>query len=291
MTSARDPKHVVLIGNRSGALRALGEFPQLHLTHILALADSPLDRELASLPCSARITRFTLADRETVCARLATENFDLLISNGCPFLLPVTALRRAHQFFINLHPSLLPRLRGKHPANGVLLHREACAGCTLHYMDEQADTGRIIHQQQFDVTSDIDLGLLYVMLFDLEVDVCRQGICALIDAGFDLPGAEQSGPASHYSRRADDMRVDFREMSDDEIVTRVRAFGVASQGVASRLSNRDVRIVEARAMVNPFILAKYSRQPPATWLLSYEDRHLVKSRDGVINIRMIEAQT
>jgi methionyl-tRNA formyltransferase len=284
MTPARNPKQVLLIGNRGGALRALGDFSQLHLTRVLALADSPLDREFASLGCTARLTRFTLADRETVCALLAAENFDVLISNGCPFLLPVTSLRRGHQLYINLHPSLLPKLRGK-------LHREPSAGCTLHYMTDRADTGRIIYQQQFDVTPDIDLGLLYAMLFDLEVDVFRHGMRALIDAAFDLPGDEQSGLASHFSRRSDDMRVDFREMSDDEIVARVRAFGVASQGVTGRLSDRDVRIVEARSIVNPFLLAKYAGRAPATLLLSYEDRHLVKSREGVINIRMIEAQT
>jgi methionyl-tRNA formyltransferase len=283
-----DSRTVVVIGNRIGAARAISDFPTLRLARVWGLAESPLERDWNSRECAARFARFTLADKASVVEQIACEDFDVLVSHGCPFVLPVASLRRPHQLFINLHPSALPRLRGRHPANGALLRRERCAGATLHEMADRVDTGRIIHRQEFDVTADIDLGLLYSLLFDLEVDVFRNGMRSMIAAGFVLGGEEQAAPATYYTRQPQDMQVDFRDMPDDEIVTRVRAFGIESQGVGAEVSGERLRIVEAEPIVNPFVLSKYAGYRPGTQLLKYEHRRLVKSRDGVIKIRCAE---
>jgi methionyl-tRNA formyltransferase len=111
---------------------------------------------------------------------------------------------------------------------------------------------------------------------------------ALIDADFKLAGEEQTGETTCYTRDPQDMRVDFREMSDDEILTRIRAFGIATQGVGADISGRRLRIVEAESILNPFVLSKFSGQTPGTSLLTYENRRLVKSRDGIIKIRCAE---
>jgi methionyl-tRNA formyltransferase len=279
-----EKRRLVVIGNRSRAVRECGAIRQLHLARVWGLAGSPLEREWKGMEQPAEFTRFTAHDQSAVIEQIAGEDFDLLVSHGCPFVLPIVTLRRPGRLFINLHPSLLPRLRGRHPANGVLLRREPYAGATLHFMAERVDAGRIIHQQKFPVTPDIDLGLLYALLFDLEAEVFRRGMQMLIDADFNLAGDVQTGEPTYYTRDPRDMLVDFREMSDDEILTRVRAFGVASQGVVADLSGRRLRILEAEAILNPYVLSKFAGQAPGATLLSYENRRLVKSRDGIINI-------
>jgi methionyl-tRNA formyltransferase len=281
-------RRLVVIGNRSGAVRECGGFQQLCLTRVWGLAGSPLECEWKTSHHAAQFTPFAVADRSTVIEQIAGEDFDLLVSHGCPFVLPVATLRRSGQLFINLHPSYLPRLRGRHPANGALLRHEPFAGATLHYMAERVDAGRIIHQQKFTLTPDIDLGLLYALLFDLEAEVFRRGMEALIDADFKLAGEEQTGEMTAYTRDPHDMHVDFREMCDDEILTRIRAFGIASQGVSALVSGQRLRIVEAESTGNPYVLSKFSGQVPGTILLSWENGRLVKSRDGIIKIRCAE---
>jgi methionyl-tRNA formyltransferase len=288
MNLTGERRRLVVIGNRSGAVRQCGGFQQLRLTRVWGLAGSPLECEWKTLNHAAQFTLFAATDRSTVIEQIAGEDFDLLVSHGCPFVLPVATLRRPEQLFINLHPSPLPRLRGRHPANGALLRREPYAGATLHFMADRVDAGRIIHQQKFPLTPDIDLGLLYALLFDLEAEVFRRGMQALIDADFKLAGEEQTSETSVYTRDPHDMYVDFREMSDDEILTRIRAFGIVTQGVSGLVSGRRLRIFEAELIGNPYVLAKYSGQAPGTTLLTYENRRLVKSRDGIIKIRCAE---
>lgn len=57
--------------------------------------------------------------------------------------------------FINLHPSLLPNYRGMAPQHWPIINGETEAGITVHYVDEQPDTGNIIIQKRFPLSSDM----------------------------------------------------------------------------------------------------------------------------------------
>ncbi|EUB84624.1 bifunctional UDP-4-amino-4-deoxy-L-arabinose formyltransferase/UDP-glucuronic acid oxidase ArnA [Pseudomonas sp. GM30] len=59
---------------------------------------------------------------------------------------PLLALAKKGAF--NLHGSLLPRYRGRAPANWVLVNGETETGVTLHRMVKRADTGAIVAQQR-----------------------------------------------------------------------------------------------------------------------------------------------
>ena len=63
--------------------------------------------------------------------------------------------------FINLHPSLLPYYRGMAPQHWPIINGEKEAGISVHYVEEQADTGNIIVQRRFPLLPD-----MYV--FDLQ---------------------------------------------------------------------------------------------------------------------------
>jgi methionyl-tRNA formyltransferase len=56
----------------------------------------------------------------------------------------------AHASICNIHPSLLPDLRGADPLFYVAMV-DAPAGITIHLMDTQFDTGPIIDQQPVDI--------------------------------------------------------------------------------------------------------------------------------------------
>jgi methionyl-tRNA formyltransferase len=71
----------------------------------------------------------------------------LIISVGFDYLVPPEILDVPERGAINLHPSLLPHNRGKSP-NVWPIVEETPAGVTLHYMDEEFDTGEIIAQRE-----------------------------------------------------------------------------------------------------------------------------------------------
>tara|TARA_B100001996_G_scaffold110909_1_gene83988 strand:+ start:619 stop:1185 length:567 start_codon:yes stop_codon:yes gene_type:complete len=50
---------------------------------------------------------------------------------------------------INIHPSLLPKFKGLNTFERILKNNERKSGCTVHYVDEKLDNGKIIVQKSF----------------------------------------------------------------------------------------------------------------------------------------------
>ena len=50
---------------------------------------------------------------------------------------------------INIHPSLLPKYKGLNTFSRVLKNKERKTGCTVHYVNENLDSGKIILQKSF----------------------------------------------------------------------------------------------------------------------------------------------
>ena len=58
-------------------------------------------------------------------------------------------LRNYGKKIINIHPSLLPKFKGLNTFSKILKNKEKKTGCTVHYVDEKLDNGKIISQKSF----------------------------------------------------------------------------------------------------------------------------------------------
>ncbi len=63
--------------------------------------------------------------------------------------------------YINCHPSLLPEYRGAAPYFHIVKNGEKVSGVTLHYMDENFDTGDIIYQESFNLIPNETSGTIF----------------------------------------------------------------------------------------------------------------------------------
>ena len=50
---------------------------------------------------------------------------------------------------INIHPSLLPKYKGTNTFKRVLKNQEIMTGCTVHYVNNKLDSGKIIIKKKF----------------------------------------------------------------------------------------------------------------------------------------------
>lgn len=75
--------------------------------------------------------------------------------------LPKELLRLTKDGFINLHPSKLPNYRGANPYSHVIINGEEESAITLHFMDEEYDTGDIISQYRFNIDINETMGTLF----------------------------------------------------------------------------------------------------------------------------------
>ena len=61
---------------------------------------------------------------------------------------------------INIHPSLLPKFKGLNTFKRVLNNKEKKTGCTVHFVNEKLDGGKIILQKSFFIKKGDDIETL-----------------------------------------------------------------------------------------------------------------------------------
>jgi methionyl-tRNA formyltransferase len=147
---------------------------------------------------------------------------DLIVVGSYDKLVPAAVFTRAAKGAINIHPSLLPRYRGQHVINWVLVNGESQTGVTIHYLDERFDTGDIIVQQPVEIRHEDDACTLTEKLSAVGASLLRE----LVDR-FER-GAVSAQPQDHSrstrvrSRTPEDGRIDLQK-SAPEIRNLVRA--------------------------------------------------------------------
>ena len=122
---------------------------------------------LRPTPVAAAATRLglPLAEVETVRSgpgfhRLEASAPDVLVVVAYGELLPPAVLGLPKIAPVNLHFSLLPRLRGASPVQTALLLGLDTTGVTTIWMDEGLDTGPILHRREEPIRPDDDAGSL-----------------------------------------------------------------------------------------------------------------------------------
>ena len=94
-----------------------------------------------------------ISTRKDTIERIKWTNFDVLVSNGCPYILPISEIRRDGQIFVNIHPSLLPDLKGKSPILEAI-KQHTPFGATCHLMVDEVDSGKILSQVRYEADRD-----------------------------------------------------------------------------------------------------------------------------------------
>jgi methionyl-tRNA formyltransferase len=91
----------------------------------------------------------------TAAESLAQTEWDLFVVVAYNFILPTWLLKLPKKGAINLHPSLLPRLRGASPIRTAILNNlPEEVGVTVMLLDEKMDHGPILNQLPLELTAE-----------------------------------------------------------------------------------------------------------------------------------------
>jgi len=90
----------------------------LNIVNIFAVKDSCLEKYL-----KGKGIKYELLNDNFFIEFLISTNFNYLILNGLPYILPILKIKKINKKsgFINIHPSYLPELRGADPQPWSLL--------------------------------------------------------------------------------------------------------------------------------------------------------------------------
>jgi len=93
--------------------------------------------------------------------KVRSKNADIGIVASFNKRFPKVLLDSVKMGFVNSHPSLLPMYRGGNPYFYPIINNEKKTGVTLHFMDEEFDTGDIVFQKEVALSPYETMGTIF----------------------------------------------------------------------------------------------------------------------------------
>ena len=103
--------------------------------------------KLYGIPCDI-INLNTKLKFEIFINKLKNKNISLICLAGYMKILKKNFISRFKKKILNVHPSLLPKYKGLDTFDRVLKSKDKITGCTVHYVNEKLDSGKIILQKK-----------------------------------------------------------------------------------------------------------------------------------------------
>lgn len=130
---------------------------------------------------------------------------DLIITCAYGQILPKGLLQLPRLGCINVHASLLPKLRGGAPIHRAILNGDTKTGITIMYMNEHMDEGDIIAQKEIEIT-DIDTAeTLHDKLSVLGRDLLLETLPSILDGTNDrIPQNHEEATYGYVIEREDE---------------------------------------------------------------------------------------
>jgi methionyl-tRNA formyltransferase len=110
---------------------------------------------------------------------------------------------------VNVHASLLPKLRGAAPITWAVVRGEPESGVTLMQMDEGMDTGAMLEQFPLPLTEDETAGELSERLSAVGALATRKGLPTYVSGGYQPIAQDDTKATMAPMLKKEDGRVDF----------------------------------------------------------------------------------
>jgi methionyl-tRNA formyltransferase len=147
---------------------------------------------------------------------------DLIWVTDYRYILPKCLFSLAKFGAINLHPSLLPRYRGRASINWAILGGETEIGLTAHFIDEGVDTGDIITQLTIGLGREHDVGDALSALMPQYCKITKDVLSFFASGVVPRLVQDHSNASIFPARKPEDGRIDWSQSVQD-ILNLVRA--------------------------------------------------------------------
>lgn len=280
-------KKIILIGNRLSCLKSLENNPNYEIVQYYADKDSLLENYLKQKDIP--YVSFDKEDKELVFQQLQDLDYDILVSNGCPLILPASKLEAQGKMLLNTHPTYLPYLRGATPLNGVFYKGYNFVGATTHYISDRIDAGNIVYQEKVEITDDIDQGLVYYISFYLEEVVFKKALELLEASNFQFKGTPlDTKQGCYFNRTKEKQTLDFVNDDIETCIRKIKSFGISSQGCFVTIEDKSFKVFSCEKVDNPFLLKVFETTPIGKVALKYDNKFIIKVKDGLLKITKYE---
>jgi len=208
---------------------------------------------------------------------------DIIFVIGWSQLIPNELLNVPDKGCIGMHPTLLPRGRGRAPINWALIKGMEKTGLTMFYLSEGADTGDIIGQEEIQIALEDDAASLYEKVIVSGRHLISEFLPKLENEK--APRIKQDGKLATVwpKRNPDDGLIDWNK-SPMEIYNWIRGLTHPYPGAFTFLRNKKVFILSSK-YINKKVCAE-----PGTIIKISEDGLVVSAWEKGLLLTKIQPE-
>lgn len=140
-------------------------------------------------------------------------NPDIIITAAYGQIIPDIVLNYPKYGAINVHGSLLPKLRGGAPIHHAIINGDKEIGVTIMYMDKRMDAGDIISQRAIPLTNDINLDIAYEKLAIIGRDLLIETIPSIINGTNNRIHQDENEVTFGYNITKEEEKINFDDTS------------------------------------------------------------------------------
>lgn len=208
-------------------------------------------------------------------------NPDLIVTCAYGQMIPNEILEYPKYRCINVHASLLPKLRGGAPIHKAIINNYLRTGVTIMYMVEKMDAGDILSQEETVITKEDTVGTLHDRLSKMGKELLLETIPKIVEGKIKPIPQDESQVTYAWNITREEEKIDFRKSTID-IYNQIRGLN-PWPGAYATLDGKIVKIYASR-ISSSFFTTKQDGEIGKI----YEDGIGVSTKDGEIIITELQ---
>lgn len=175
--------------------------------------------------------------------KITSLNPDIIVTCAYGQIIPEVILNCPKYGCINVHGSLLPKLRGGAPIHHAIINGDKKTGITIMYMDKLMDSGDIISQEELEIKENDTLDIVYEKMSLLGANLLIKTLPSIIEGTNSRTKQNESEVTFGYNITKEEEKLDFTKNSK-EIHNRIR--GLSSiPGAYCLLDDKRLKIYQS----------------------------------------------
>ena len=140
---------------------------------------------------------------------------DIIVTCAYGQIIPKEILDAPRLGCINVHGSLLPKLRGGAPIHWAIINGEEKTGMTIMYMDVKMDSGDIISQRETIISDEDNLETLYDRMSLIGRDLLLDTLPSIIDGTNERIKQNEDEVTFGFNVKREEEHLDFTKSAKD----------------------------------------------------------------------------
>ena len=214
--------------------------------------------------------------------KIISLNPDIIITCAYGQIIPEEILNKPKYGCINVHGSLLPKLRGGAPIHHAIIDGEKETGITIMYMDKLMDSGDIISQKKISILNEDNLDSLYTKMSQLGAELLIETLPSIINGTNERIKQDESKVTFGYNITKEEEKINFSK-SSQEIYNQIRGLN-SFPGAYCILDDKRLKVYTSE------ITRQTSNKPSGTIINIDKTGIFVSTRDKVIKLTEIKLE-